>query len=96
VVDGDGNVVNHITYDSFGQITAETNPDIDFRFSYTGREFDSQTGQYFYRARYYDPTTGQFINEDSIGFAGGDSNLYRYVNNSPTTTPILQENLHQH
>ena len=83
VLDNDGNVVNEITYDAFGNITVETNPDINFRFSYTGRELDSETGLYNYRSRYYDPTVGQFINEDTIGFAGGDANLYRYVANSP-------------
>ena len=36
------------------------------------------------RARYYSPTFGRFISEDPIGFAGDDSNLYRYVWNSPT------------
>jgi hypothetical protein len=32
----------------------------------------------------YDPTVGRFITEDPIGFAGRDTNLYRYVGNSPT------------
>ena len=36
VLDNDGNVVNEITYDAFGNITVESNPDINFRFSYTG------------------------------------------------------------
>ncbi|MEM7595895.1 MAG: RHS repeat-associated core domain-containing protein, partial [Cyanobacteria bacterium P01_A01_bin.83] len=52
-------------------------------FGYTGREFDSETGNYYYRARYYDSDTGLFISTDPIGFAAGDSNLYRYVGNSP-------------
>ena len=34
------------------------------------------------RARYYDPKVGRFLSEDPIGFAGGDSNLYRYVSNN--------------
>ncbi|MCX7427983.1 MAG: hypothetical protein NTW96_20435 [Planctomycetia bacterium] len=33
----------------------------------------------------YDPTVGRFLEEDPIGFAAGDTNLYRYVHNSPTT-----------
>jgi hypothetical protein len=33
---------------------------------------------------YYDPSTGRFTVEDQVGFGGGDSNLYRYVGNSPT------------
>ncbi len=34
--------------------------------------------------RWYDPKVGRWISEDPIGFAAGDSNLYRYVGNSPT------------
>jgi RHS repeat-associated protein len=83
LLDNQGNVVNQITYDAFGNITLETNPDVNFRFSYTGREFDSETGLYNYRSRYYDPESGEFVSEDTIGFAGGDANLSRYVNNDP-------------
>jgi hypothetical protein len=35
-----------------------------------------------YRARYYNPTTGRFLSEDPIGFAGG-INLYAYAKNNP-------------
>ena len=34
-------------------------------------------------ARYYDPKVGRFLSEDPIEFAGGDTNLYRYVKTSP-------------
>ena len=54
LIDNDGNVINHISYDSFGQITEQTNPTAFFRFGYTGREFDQESGQYYYRARYFD------------------------------------------
>ncbi|MDJ0674653.1 MAG: RHS repeat-associated core domain-containing protein [Calothrix sp. MO_167.B42] len=84
VVDATGVVVNHITYDSFGGVTGESNTAVDFRFGYTGREFDEETGLYYYRARYYDAATGRFISQDPIGFEAGDGNLYRYVFNSPT------------
>lgn len=83
VIDSSGAIQNHIIYDSFGQVTGETNPTVDFRFGYTGRELDEETGLYYYRARYYDPNVGRFISEDPIGFKGGDANLYRYVENSP-------------
>jgi RHS repeat-associated protein len=45
---------------------------------------DAETGDYYYRSRYYDSTIGRFVSEDTIGFDGGDANLYRYVGNSPT------------
>jgi RHS repeat-associated protein len=65
-------------------VTSETAPKVDFRFGYTGRERDEETGLDYYRARYYDPSNGRFISEDPIGFGGGDANLSRYVLNSPT------------
>ncbi|MGF1486956.1 MAG: RHS repeat-associated core domain-containing protein [Prochloraceae cyanobacterium] len=84
IIDPTGTVLNQITYDSFGQIVNQTDPNLDFRFSYTGREFDSETQLYYNRARYYNPAIGRFISIDPIGFEAGDVNLYRYVNNSPT------------
>ena len=53
------------------------------RYAYTGREYDFETGLQYHRARYYDPAARRWISEDPIGFAGGDTNLYRYVGNSP-------------
>ena len=51
---------------------------------YAAREYDSETGLYYNRARYYDPTAGRFLSEDPLGYAAGDTNLYRYAFNSPT------------
>ncbi len=84
VLDHNGDVINSITYDAFGEVTSETDPSIDFRNGYTGRELDEETGQHYYRSRYYDSSVGRFISEDTIGFAGGDANLYRYVGNNAT------------
>jgi RHS repeat-associated protein len=76
-----GALANTYTYDSFGKLVASTGS-ITNRFQYTAREFDSETGLYFYRARYYDPTSGRFMSEDPIGTSGG-LNLYVYVKNDP-------------
>ena len=77
-----GALANTYTYDSFGNVTNSTgalrNP-----FSYTAREFDSETGLYYYRARYYDPLGGRFLREDPIRFDAG-VNFYSYVRNNPT------------
>jgi RHS repeat-associated protein len=51
-------------------------------FRYTGREWDSETSLYYYRARYYDPATGRFLSEDEIGHDEG-MDLYLYVRNNP-------------
>jgi RHS repeat-associated protein len=82
-VDSNGNVIDSITYDTYGNILAETHPTSGDRFKYTSREWDSEIGQYFYRARYYSPTDGRFESEDPKGFSAGDTDLYRYVQNDP-------------
>jgi RHS repeat-associated protein len=51
--------------------------------SFTGREWDAEIGLYFYRARYYGPSQGRWLNDDPIGLAGG-SHLSAYVSNNPT------------
>ncbi|MEG5193567.1 RHS repeat-associated core domain-containing protein [Microcoleus sp. ARI1-A1] len=84
LVDASGAIQNRIGYDSFGKVRSQTNSSVGFRFGFTGRELDSETGNYYYNSRYYDPQVGRFISEDTIGFGGGDANLYRYVGNSPT------------
>jgi len=82
-VDNTGEVVNHLIYDSYGNVVSESNAAVDTRYLFTGREWDEEIELYYYRARYYDPEIGRFIVEDPIGFSGGDANLYRYVHNSP-------------
>jgi RHS repeat-associated protein len=51
-------------------------------YAYTGREWDPETGLYYYRARYYHPLTARFITEDPLGLRAG-TNLYVYVKNAP-------------
>lgn len=74
-----GALVSQIGYDSFGN---PVNGPTLTRYSYTGREFDSDTGLYYYRARWYDAKVGRFISEDPLGFGGGD-NQFRYAGNNP-------------
>ncbi|MCR9296031.1 MAG: AHH domain-containing protein, partial [bacterium] len=83
IVDSSGGWINELEYDSFGRTLSQTHPEVGDRFQYTGREWDSATGLYDYRARNYDPGLGRFLSQDPIGFLAGDTNLYRYVNNSP-------------
>ena len=47
--------------------------------------YDSATGLYYARARWYNPAVGQFTSQDPTGFAAGDANLYRYVDDNPAT-----------
>ncbi len=89
LTDLSGNVVQTYEYDSFGNIVRQTGT-IPNPYTYTAREYDEESGLYYYRARYYDAKTGRFLQEDPIGFDGGDVNLYRYVRNGviSSTDPL--------
>jgi RHS repeat-associated protein len=88
--------IQHHEYSSFGVLQSVTdengddisaNPKLDPYFTYTGREFDKETGLYYYRARYYDANTGRFLQVDPD--AGTmispitHINKYSYVGNNP-------------
>ena len=75
-----GGLTDTYTYKPFGITTATgTNSN---RFRYTGREWDQETGLYYYRARYYAPEFGRFTTEDPIGVGGGIS-PFAYTDNNP-------------
>ncbi len=76
-----GSIANTYTYDSFGKLTAATGSLVN-PFQYTARESDTETGLYYYRARYYDQAVGRLISEDSLRFRAG-TNFYSYVHNRP-------------
>ncbi|MCP5510775.1 MAG: VCBS repeat-containing protein [Leptospiraceae bacterium] len=94
ITDGHGNVVSggtfggksNIVYKPYGEIDREksSGPDIT-RFKYTGQEEDKETGLYYYKARYYDPMLGRFLQADSISDGNNifGQNLYMYVNGNP-------------
>ncbi len=86
VVSADGTELNHIVYDSFGNVVNQTDPTALLpRFGFAGMVYDANTGMDYDNARYYDPVTGRFINQDPLGFGGGTANTYEYANNDPTS-----------
>ncbi|HEC76484.1 MAG TPA: hypothetical protein ENI33_04410, partial [Thermoplasmatales archaeon] len=68
-------------YDAFGVIVQQT-AEVNNPYCFTGREWDTEAGLYYYRNRYYDAEIGRFITQDPMGLKGG-INLYAYVNNNP-------------
>src|SRR5262249_20969802 len=96
VTDAAGNVAERYAYDAYGLSAifngagAPIAPNpwgtphsaIGNPWMFTGRQFDEETGLYFYRARYYDPLKGRFLQRDPLEYVNG-SNLYEYVTSDP-------------
>ncbi|MFZ3232587.1 MAG: RHS repeat-associated core domain-containing protein [Patescibacteria group bacterium] len=91
VTDARGKAVARYAYDEFGrtfsknpagEVTALLPSPIGDSRLYTGREYDRETGLYYYRARYYSADLGRFLSRDPIGTAD-QINPYAYVANNP-------------
>ena len=82
LTDSAGATAKSYSYDAYGTIVDQTGT-VDQPYSYTGRELDSETGLYYYRARYYDTQIGKFTQRDPIGRVGGN-NYYEYALGDPT------------
>lgn len=87
IIDEGGVLQAEYVYSPWGEVIsaegdlAEINP-----LRYRGYYYDSETGFYYLRSRYYDPENHRFINADSYastgqGFLG--TNTFAYCNNSP-------------
>lgn len=91
VTDSSGAIVERYEYDVYGKartydgsFNPRTTSTIDNPYLFTGRRYDPESGNYYYRARMYSPWLGRFLSQDPLGFDAGDYNLYRYVLNNPT------------
>ena len=85
LTDTTGQVVGAFAYDAYGKVVARSGA-VSTPFTYVGAYgvIEGAENLFFMRNRYYDANTGRFIQRDSIGFSGGQSNLlYAYVSNDP-------------
>ncbi|MCB1194216.1 MAG: RHS repeat-associated core domain-containing protein [Leptospiraceae bacterium] len=75
-----------ISYTPYGEIDRDHSggPDI-YRYKYTGQEEDRETGLYYYKARYYDPKIGRFLQPDTVLQTSSPfgTNQYMYVEGNP-------------
>jgi RHS repeat-associated protein len=91
VANNSGSLLESYEYNLQGQVamfngggSSITSSSIGNDHLYTGRQLDPETGDYYYRARYYSPILGRFISRDPLSgaeFSQG-SNLYAYCRNN--------------
>jgi RHS repeat-associated protein len=75
-------IIDHRTFDSFGNITSDSNGNFQIVFGFTGRYFDFYTSLQNNLNRWYDPLVGLWPSEDPI--QDDFDNSYRYVGNGAT------------
>jgi RHS repeat-associated protein len=96
LTDSSGSVIERYAYDDYGRVldpvlltplsgdpSGVGNP-----YLFTGRRYDPETGWYYYRSRYLDPSAGRFTTRDRLGMWTDGLNLgngYSYVGNNPHT-----------
>jgi RHS repeat-associated protein len=80
LLDKDHEILKTYRYDAFGAILNESGDTFN-RLTYTGQMYDGAMGQYYLRARFYNPSIGRFMQEDV--YRGDGLNLYAYCANNP-------------
>ena len=75
-----GEIENRYEYDAFG-VLQNSMEEFHNRILYTGQQYDQTSGQYYLRARFYNPVLGRFVQEDV--YRGDGLNLYAYCKNNP-------------
>jgi RHS repeat-associated protein len=81
-----GDVIQRFEYAAYGRENFALNPNLSWDPAFTGQKYDIETGLYYYRARYYNPLLGRFIQADTIVQNTYDPqswNRYAYVRNNP-------------
>ena len=85
LTDANGNVTDTYNYDAYGNLADATGNTVN-HYLYTGEQYDSNLGNYYLRARYYDPSVGRFTARDPFeGFLSDPLSLakYPYVHGNP-------------
>jgi len=98
VIDDDGDVVSHYTYEPFGELIDDDGT-FDNVFRFTGQYFDAEIEEYYLRARQYNPTLARFTTRDPV-FGKFEQPLtlhkYLYCGNDPVNgvDPLGLDTMH--
>jgi RHS repeat-associated protein len=80
-----GQEVERYAYDPYGAVTVIhlLGPSPNWAYLFQGGRYDAASGLYDFREREDNPALGRWMQNDPMGFAAGDANLYRYVGDNP-------------
>lgn len=82
----EGEVVQHIEYVPFGEVFIEERNNVwNTPYLFNAKEFDEETGMYYYGARYYEPRLSLWMSTDPLQEQYASITSYCYVGNSPLT-----------
>ena len=86
---GGTSILDHIVYNSFGQITYQSTPGDRPRFTYTGQRLDRDTGLTYEGSgnSWYDAVDGVFASQGASEYNG--TNPYEYSGNNPAATDLV-------
>ena len=80
----DGEVAQHIEYVPFGEVfIEERNNTWNTPYLFNAKEFDEETGMYYYGARYYEPRLSLWMSTDPAQEKYSNISTYCYVSNNP-------------
>ncbi|MFH1824222.1 MAG: RHS repeat-associated core domain-containing protein [Candidatus Firestonebacteria bacterium] len=83
ITDKEGKPIGEYDYSPFGKIIEMDGKETrENNFTFASREYDKESGLYYYRTRYYDPKIGRFTSRDTLKVLDA-SNQYVYVLNNP-------------
>ena len=84
ITDREGRITQHTEYIAFGEVLFEEHStSTTMPYLFNGKELDTETGLYYYGARYYDPKTSIFLNVDPLAEKYPNKTPYHYVSNNP-------------
>ena len=80
----EGEVVQHIEYVPFGEVFIEERNNVwNTPYLFNAKEFDEETGMYYYRARYYEPRLSLWMSADPMQDRYPSISTYCYTLNNP-------------